>query len=356
MDGFRIVGMRSRMGADRRVALCQSSSQSVCSRVQEFPRPAPCRQSRPSVARLTLALLFAPLIYLLLIEAGLPPVAEPVPHVEPVAYVAPAELSIDRSIVTGSAKNLFADAVFDGPDEAEIAERMKPGPSPLEIAATFDVFRNQLRQFKMPALDGDDATGSGPDAAPMAIAAIDHDPMTAALAAIRDAMRTDPFPDAISGALAYARAVAPPSIFDTPVSMRVSEKDFKCLVDAVYFESRSESYRGQVAVAQVVLNRVHSPLYPNSICAVVYQNQTKRNACQFSFACDGIPESVTEPDAWKTAKEVATKVLRGDVYLTEIANATHYHATYVSPDWSRQMKRVTRIGTHIFYRFRWAAS
>ena len=69
----------------------------------------------------------------------------------------------------------------------------------------------------------------------------------------------------------------------------------KCLANAVYFESRGESVRGQIAVAQVVMNRVFSPFYPNDVCGVVYQNAHRHNACQFTFACDGIPDIVTEP-------------------------------------------------------------
>src|SRR5690606_17407057 len=68
----------------------------------------------------------------------------------------------------------------------------------------------------------------------------------------------------------------------------------KCLAEAVYFEARSEPYRGQIAVAQVVMNRVFSPFYPNEVCGVVYQNAHRRLACQFTFACDGIPERITD--------------------------------------------------------------
>src|SRR5664279_1415018 len=76
----------------------------------------------------------------------------------------------------------------------------------------------------------------------------------------------------------------------------------KCLANAIYFEARGESVRGQIAVAQVVMNRVFSPFYPNDVCGVVYQNAHRHLACQFTFACDGIPDVVTEPDAWARAQ------------------------------------------------------
>ena len=124
------------------------------------------------------------------------------------------------------------------------------------------------------------------------------------------------------------------------------------MATAIYFEARGESYRGQVAVGQVVMNRLAHPIYPKTICGVVFQNEQMRNACQFSFACDGIPETVTEPQAWAQAESIAKGVISGSLYLPEVENATHYHATYVYPDWAPQLKRVTKIGNHIFYKFK----
>jgi hypothetical protein len=311
----------------------------------------------------TLGLCIALFGYVASIQAALPPSAETVAPIAGSAPKATLHLAGNDPILTGSVGSLFASAVFTGPNRAEKQARALSKPDPVAIASVFDGYRSGLLAVKMPhaliedadpADSGQPAATAGPQSGPIAIASIANDPMTAALSAIRDALRLDPIPGNMPGALAYARAVAPPTIFDTPISMSVSDWQFSCLAEAVYFEARSEPYRGQVAVAQVVLNRVKSGLYPNTICAVVYQNQNRRNACQFSFACDGIPEKVTEPDAWKTAKEVAEKVLRGEVYLTEIANATHYHAAYVRPDWARKMKKVSRIGLHLFYRFKGA--
>jgi hypothetical protein len=108
--------------------------------------------------------------------------------------------------------------------------------------------------------------------------------------------------------------------------------------------------RGQIAVAQVVLNRVFSPFYPNEVCGVVYQNAQRHNACQFTFACDGIPDIITEPDAWARAKHIARDMLDGKLWMPEVAKSTHYHAYWVHPDWVAEMKKVYKLGVHTFYR------
>ena len=124
----------------------------------------------------------------------------------------------------------------------------------------------------------------------------------------------------------------------------------KCLANAVYFEARGESVRGQIAVAQVVMNRVFSPFYPKDVCGVVYQNANRHLACQFTFACDGIPDVVTEPDAWARAQRIAHDMLGGKLWMPEVAKATHYHAYWVHPDWVNEMKKIYKLGVHAFYR------
>lgn len=129
-----------------------------------------------------------------------------------------------------------------------------------------------------------------------------------------------------------------------------SAAEQKCLAEAIYFEARGEDLKGQAAVAQVVLNRVRNPTYPNTICGVVYQNRTWRNRCQFSFACDGTTPRVTSRQHYRMAGEVGMAVTAGKIFIPEVGSSTHYHATYVSPGWSRTMERMKRIGLHIFYR------
>ena len=130
----------------------------------------------------------------------------------------------------------------------------------------------------------------------------------------------------------------------------MSDKEQQCLATGIYFEARGESTKGQAAVAQVILNRVKNPAYPNTVCGVVYQNDNWRNRCQFSFACDGIKDRVTEPFHWRKAQQVALAVSTGEIYLPEIGASTHYYATYVSPRWARSMQKMKKIGAHIFYR------
>jgi len=122
-----------------------------------------------------------------------------------------------------------------------------------------------------------------------------------------------------------------------------------CLARAVYFEARSESQLGQLAVATVILNRAKAENYPSSICGVVYQGASRLNACQFSFACDGQSDLPKYGRAWEAALEVTALALATDRPIQAVDAATHYHADYVDPAWSRSLHRVTKIGRHIFY-------
>ena len=127
-------------------------------------------------------------------------------------------------------------------------------------------------------------------------------------------------------------------------------KSEKCLAEAVYFEARGEAVRGQIAVAQVVMNRTFSGFYPNTVCGVVYQNKHRHLACQFTFACDNNPDVVREPDMWERAKKIAKAMLDGHLWLPEVAKSTHYHAYWVRPSWVNEMKKMYKFGVHTFYR------
>jgi spore germination cell wall hydrolase CwlJ-like protein len=128
-------------------------------------------------------------------------------------------------------------------------------------------------------------------------------------------------------------------------------KSEKCLAEAVYFEARGEAVRGQIAVAQVVMNRAFSGYYPTTVCGVVFQNKHGRPfECQFTFACDNIPEVVHEPDMWDRAKKIARAMLDGQIWLPEVGKSTHYHAYWVHPSWVSEMKRTYKYGVHTFYR------
>ena len=124
----------------------------------------------------------------------------------------------------------------------------------------------------------------------------------------------------------------------------------RCLAVGVYFEARSEPKKGQQAVAQVILNRVRNPAYPNTICRVVYQNKWRYNSCQFSFACDGKRDRIKSPRHWNIAVNIANNAIDGKFWLRSVGSSSHYHADYVRPKWRRSMRKMVKIGRHIFYR------
>lgn len=125
----------------------------------------------------------------------------------------------------------------------------------------------------------------------------------------------------------------------------------RCLTQAIYYEAALESEAGQAAVAQVVLNRVRDPNYPDSICGVVFQGAERNTGCQFSFTCDGALARAPVAWAWERASGVADRALAGHV-AQAVGTATHYHADYVRPWWAPTLAKVTQIGTHIFYRWK----
>jgi spore germination cell wall hydrolase CwlJ-like protein len=147
-------------------------------------------------------------------------------------------------------------------------------------------------------------------------------------------------------------AVTSLPIFGANAAEGVSARELDCLATAIYFEARGEGEQGQMAVAQVILNRAASGEFPGTICGVVYQGESRRNACQFSFACDGIADKVKDRKAWAQAMEIAKKTTSGELYLAEVGDATHYHATYVYPHWAPKMSKITKVGLHVFYRFK----
>lgn len=133
------------------------------------------------------------------------------------------------------------------------------------------------------------------------------------------------------------------------VERRIRLAEENCLARAIYFEARSESELGQLAVARVILNRTKDPAYPKTICGVVYQGSNQRNSCQFSFACDGLPDDVKQPAAWANSKRIAQTAIDGTKSMQIMSTATNYHADYVRPKWANSMKRLVKIGHHIFY-------
>ena len=172
---------------------------------------------------------------------------------------------------------------------------------------------------------------------------------------------TSPLADAPDGGLFDRKAVP---LLDAVLAARpdgidVDELDtmerasgnaqWRCLTEAIYFEARGEPVEGQIAVAEVILNRVDSHRYPDTICKVVNQGTGRLHACQFSYTCDGIPETIAEPAAWELGGKIARLLIDG-APRTLTAEATHYHADYVDPYWNKVYPRTAQVGTHIFYK------
>jgi hypothetical protein len=128
----------------------------------------------------------------------------------------------------------------------------------------------------------------------------------------------------------------------------------QCLTMAIYYEAATEPDDGQQAVAQVVLNRVAHPSYPDTVCGVVFQGSERSTGCQFTFTCDGSLARRPMAYWWDRARRVARAALAGFVYAP-VGLATNYHTTYVHPTWADSLLPVTTIGAHRFYRLPGAA-
>lgn len=136
-------------------------------------------------------------------------------------------------------------------------------------------------------------------------------------------------------------------------------EQIECLAKNIYFESRNQPLVGQVAVGLVTINRVKSSRYPNTVCEVVYQAVVyenwkgnivpKRNACQFSWYCDGLPETINDESSWSNAISLARKIINNEIIdITE--GSLFYHSNKVSPNWSKTMRKSVQIEDHIFYK------
>jgi len=133
-------------------------------------------------------------------------------------------------------------------------------------------------------------------------------------------------------------------------SVESRARALECLTSAIYYEAAQEPADGQRGVAQVILNRVRHPAFPNSVCGVVYEGSTRPTGCQFTFTCDGSMARAPMPDLWNRARKVAEEALKGVVYAP-VGLATHYHANYVVPYWASSLVKTSVQGAHIFYRW-----
>ena len=225
----------------------------------------------------------------------------------------------------------FGSLPGDAPTEAEIVNR--------QLAR--DLAANPAMPFERPGM-------SFPGSAFFFLA----DPPAGALVALPT---TDPFsPGAEAGrelgAVIDAGPAARPFLAATGASHL---RALDCLAQAVWYEAASESEAGQRAVAQVVLNRVAHPAWPNSVCGVVYQGANRTTGCQFTFTCDGSLARAAIGASWQRARTIARQALAGHVYAP-IGHATHYHTLWVNPYWAASLDHVGTVGAHIFYRNRGA--
>ena len=127
------------------------------------------------------------------------------------------------------------------------------------------------------------------------------------------------------------------------------DDEWECLAEALYFEARGETVRGMFAVGEVILNRVDSGAYPNTLCQVINQGTGRKYACQFTYTCDGLAESIAEPRSWERVCKVAKLLLEGTPRALT-GGATHYHTKAVNPSWAQRFPRTAAIGSHYFYR------
>ena len=134
-------------------------------------------------------------------------------------------------------------------------------------------------------------------------------------------------------------------------SMRMPKmsRELKCLSEALYFEARGEQIEGQIAVADVIINRKNSNRFPSTICGVVSEGSHKRHACQFSYNCDGKLELIYDKKTYRRIVKLSSMILDGA--FSDVTNgATFFHASEVSPSWSKKFKKTRKIGRHLFYK------
>jgi len=152
-------------------------------------------------------------------------------------------------------------------------------------------------------------------------------------------------PDTLGGlpAVTYSNA------FLAKMPFQQGGAQWRCFAEALYFEARGETAEGLFAVGEVILNRVDSRSYPDSLCGVINQGTGRKYACQFTYTCDGLPETIGEPAAWQRVGKVARLLMDGAPReLTQ--GATHYHTTAVNPSWARRFPKTAQYGVHVFYR------
>ena|SRR5690625_2228373 len=216
-------------------------------------------------------------------------------------------------------------------------------------AAALSAFAERQKQLANAAPAGDDAiqlASGAPAAAEASLAAIqslhgEDVEISERLDGMRQARTSEQLLASLGGTLDLKALEM--------VEVDESSESWRCLAEAMYFEARGEGLAGQVAVGEVILNRVDSSKYPDSVCEVVSQGSGNGRACQFSYHCDGLDNHVNDMLAWDQVGKVAALMLGGRPrILTD--DALYFHNTSVRPSWAKKFVRTAKIGQHVFYR------
>ncbi len=300
---------------------------------------------------------------LVLTETPEAPAAAPEPQVSEhleAAFNILLELPLAQEAAIAAA-SLVDDATF-GPDLGTIREAWPQDGAPPDSAAAIDevrldpahlgttLFAREGGRIVESSLHADPAAIFGVDPALFPPVAFEHHAAPDAPGADGVAMAAVSFAGIDLDVTQERDGIWPSPAERMELTGPQLAKARKCLAEAIYFESRGEPKRGQIAVAQTIVNRVFSGYYPKTVCGTVYQNAHRHLACQFTFACDNVKDVIREPDMWVQANEIAADMLDGKLWLDSVGRATHYHAYWVHPSWVREMNKLDRIGVHTFYR------
>lgn len=255
------------------------------------------------------------------------------------------------SFAPSSAEERVVDPVVPLPLTASVAEKREEFFSATQPKLTNALLQAYVeRQQQLQSFDTFEVPAAAPELTQEVLMGYIARRQNQALDAIEAADRSDR--PALTPAVlsAYAEDAYVP----TMKKVKLADSEKTCLAQAIYHEARGESREGQLAVANVIINRAFSKKYPSTICGVVFQNADKgRYKCQFTFACDGRSDSGTERAAWnrsvKMAEDAFYEFQTGDRPGVIPDSALFYHTTAVSPSWGNKFRRVATIGSHIFY-------
>jgi len=283
-----------------------------------------------------------------LIRSGIQQISFAVPSA---TAAIPSDFAIARptAAVAGLARNTSPVAELAAAREQDAVELAMEQPPVMAKASTSDLAR-QAQDMLQRSRDELAANPPPANSGAIQLASVDPNVMPQSAAAQPAVMQIS-LPAHIAVLPPPAPGVPPPSPAQRlHLEGKERAKAELCLSNAIYFEARDQPYIGQVAVAQVVMNRVFSGVYPRDVCGVIYQNANRHLACQFTFACDGKRKTINEFGSWARARRIARETLDGQLYVQAVGTSTHYHATYVHPNWVHEMRRFAREGIHLFYR------